>query len=113
MSSDNPAPGGTDSSGDDHASERVARTLLRREACSRDPGDSYLSLRDLSTYSGISVRKLRAHLKDPTHPLPCFRVGGGKLLVRRSDFDAWMVRFRTIGDADLDAMVHEVLRDVV
>jgi hypothetical protein len=48
--------------------------------------DLYLSLRALATYAGLSVRKLRHHLDDPTHPLPCYRVGG-KLLVRRSDFD--------------------------
>jgi hypothetical protein len=47
--------------------ERVeARVLL----------DPYLSLTGLAGYSGLSVRKLRAHLADVMHPLPCYRVGG-------------------------------------
>ena len=48
--------------------------------------DPYLTLRALSTYSGLSVRKLRDYLTDPVHPLPCYRLGG-KVLVRRSEFD--------------------------
>ena len=48
--------------------------------------DPYLSLVGLAGYSGLSVRKLRAHLADVMHPLPCYRVGG-KILVRRSEFD--------------------------
>lgn len=97
---------------DRQTSEQVARTLLPRESCAHDPGDPYLSLRDLSAYSGISVRKLRTHLRDPIHPLPCFRIGGGKLLVRRSDFDAWMTQFR-LDPTDVDTIVSEVLGDCV
>jgi len=77
--------------------------------------DPYLTLKAAAEYGGVSVRWLRTALTDPVHPLPCYRPGGkgGKVLVRRSDFDAWMARFRAVGDADLDAMVREVLRDVV
>ena len=53
------------------------------------PLDPYLSLRGLADYSGLSVRKLRDLINDPAHPLPCYRVGG-KLLVRRSEYDAWV-----------------------
>ena len=92
----------------------LAHTLLPREACTIDPGDPYLSLRRLSAYSGVSIRTLRAWIKDALHPLPYFRVGGavGKVLVRRSDFDRWMTRHRVEGDADLDALVRGVLDDV-
>lgn len=77
------------------------------------PDDRYLSLRSLSAYSGLSVRSLRAYLQDPMHPLPHFRPGG-KVLVRRSDFDRWMARYRVEGDAtDIDAIVREVMDDVV
>ena len=53
----------------------------------------YLSLRALAGYSGLSVRTLRSRLVDGTHPLPHYRVGG-KILVRRSDFDRWVEQFR-------------------
>lgn len=64
----------------------VASTLL----------DPWLSLRALAEYSGLSRRMLWTHVHDPVAPIPHFRVGeaGGKILVRRSEFDAWMERWR-------------------
>ena len=57
------------------------------------PLDPYLSVRALAGYSGLSIRKLRSCLKNPRNPLPHYRVDN-KVLVRRSEFDAWMVAFR-------------------
>ncbi len=74
--------------------------------------DPYLSLRGLAGYSGLSTRKLRMHLSDVRHPIPCYRVGR-KILVRRSDFDAWMAAYRAARGIDLDRLVTEVLRDVM
>jgi len=62
--------------------------------------DPYLSLRALAAYSGLSVRKLRDLINDPARPLPCYRVGG-KILVRRGEYDAWVARHRQVGDPDL------------
>jgi hypothetical protein len=56
-------------------------------------GDAYLPLKALAAYSGLSVRTLRTYLTDPVAPLPFYRVGV-KILVRRSEFDAWAQRFR-------------------
>ena len=63
------------------------------------PLDPFLSLRALSSYSGLSVRKLREYLDNPAHPLPSYRVGG-KVLVRRSEFDSWISCFRRAGKVD-------------
>ena len=73
--------------------------------------DPYLGLRALAGYSGLSVRKLRDLLIDPAHPLPCYRVGG-KILVRRSEYDAWAARYRQIGNPDLDRIVAGALKDL-
>jgi excisionase family DNA binding protein len=73
--------------------------------------DPFLSLRALASYSGLSVRKLRDYLADPSRPLPCYRVGG-KVLIRRSEFDAWMLRFHQEGSTDVDRIVSDVLRDL-
>jgi|SRR5437016_10046469 len=56
-------------------------------------GDAYLSLRALARYASISVRTLRGYITARRNPLPCYRPGG-KVLVRRSEFDAWMRAFR-------------------
>jgi hypothetical protein len=73
--------------------------------------DPFLTLRALSAYSGLSVRKLRDFLDDVTHPLPHYRVGG-KILVRRSEFDAWIAVYRRRGLVDVDQIVDEMLKDV-
>ncbi len=69
----------------------------------------YLSVRQLSAYSGLSVRTLRNYLVHPVTPLPYFRVCR-KILVRRSDFDAWLSRYgHAEQPEDLDALVNDVL----
>jgi hypothetical protein len=73
--------------------------------------DPFLSLRALAIYSSIGIRRLRDYLEDPVHPLPCYRVGG-KVLVRRSEFDTWMAQYRRVGRVDVDRVVAEVLREL-
>lgn len=75
------------------------------------PLDPFLSLKALSGYSGLSVRKLRELLADPGHPLPHYRVGG-KILVRCSEYDRWVARHRRIGAPDVDAIVSDALQRV-
>jgi hypothetical protein len=73
--------------------------------------DPFLSLRALASYACVSVRKLREHLDDAIHPLPHYRVGG-KIVVRRSEFDAWMAAYRRVGQADVAGIVDSVMRDL-
>ena len=53
----------------------------------------WLSLRGLADYCSMSRRTLQALLHDLRDPIPSYRVGG-KILVRRSEFDTWMARHR-------------------
>jgi len=73
--------------------------------------DPYLTVRGLAGYSGLSTRKLRDLLTDPHHPLPCFRVGG-RILVKRSDFDRWVAAFRQNGTPDLAAVADAMFREL-
>ncbi len=72
---------------------------------------TWLDLKNLSDYSSLSVRKLRDHLKDPSHPLPCHRIGG-KILVSRVEYDAWAASYHQMGRSDVDRIVSDVLRDL-
>jgi excisionase family DNA binding protein len=71
----------------------------------------YLPLKELAKYSGLSVRTLRTHLTSGTRALPYYRLGG-KILVRRSDFDAWATSFRIAPGSRLDTMVDDILKGV-
>ena len=92
-------------------SERAAqiRGVQAEKVVISTPLDPYFGLKALAHYSGLSERKLREYLQDFTHPLPHYRPGG-KILVRQSEFDAWMARYRQAGLADVDRIVDEVLR---
>jgi hypothetical protein len=98
---------------------RVGVRIVEAVALHQDL-DPYLSLPALAGYSGLSVRRLRSLLCDG---LPHFRVGargergkrGAKILVRRSDFDGWMKRWRhqeTAPPRDLDAIVEVAMEGV-
>jgi excisionase family DNA binding protein len=73
----------------------------------------WLSLHELTEYASVSVRTLRQWLNRTTDGLPAVRVGG-KILVRRSQFDTWLERHRMKPDSeiDLESIVSSVLRDV-
>jgi hypothetical protein len=88
--------------------DRPSRSLMRPDIERRDVLVEYFPLRVLEKYAGLSIRTLRSYLYHPVTPLPHFRVGG-KILVKRSDYDAWLLRFRRCEPASLDTMVNDVL----
>ena len=74
--------------------------------------DVYLALAALSEYAGLSVRTLRRYLASRTRPIPHYRVGG-KILVKRSDYDAWASQFRVSSVAtSIDAFVDDVVESL-
>lgn len=72
--------------------------------------DPYLPLRALAAYSGCSIRWLRDRLYDLRHPLPYYRLPGGKILVRRSEFDAWLARYRHMDNPDVKRIVTDTIQ---
>ena len=90
----------------------LVRGVVAERVVISTPLDPFLSLRALAAYSGLSVRTLRTYLDlAPREALPCYRVGG-KILVRRSEFDAWVAGFRRRGRPAVDQIVSDVLRDL-
>jgi hypothetical protein len=71
--------------------------------------DSYLPLKALARYAGLSVRSLRGYLAHPARPLPHYRMAG-KILVKRSEFDVWMNAFRHEQPSRVDAIVADVIK---
>ena len=66
----------------------------------------YLDLRGLSTYASLGIPTLREYLSEGN--LPYYRLRG-KILIRRSDFDAWLEQFKVDESDNLDALVEDVV----
>jgi hypothetical protein len=73
----------------------------------------WLGLKELSFYADLSERTLRSWIYSPVDALPAVEVRG-KVLVRRSDFDAYLQRHRVkrLNEINLDAIVNDVVNGV-
>ncbi len=73
----------------------------------------WLGLRQVTQYANVSERTVRVWIHSPVDPLPAAKVKG-KILVRRSDFDAYLERHKAkpMGSVDLGGMVEEIVREV-
>jgi hypothetical protein len=73
----------------------------------------WLGLKELSFYADLSERTLRSWIYSPVDPLPAVKVRG-KVLVRRSDFDAYLQKHRIsrLSTINLDAVVNDVVNGV-
>jgi excisionase family DNA binding protein len=76
-------------------------------------GAEWMGLRQVTEYANVSERTVRAWIHSPLDPLPAAKVRG-KILVRKSDFDAFLERHRVkpMGSVDLGGMVEEIVREV-
>ncbi len=80
-------------------------------ASSASIGAEYLSLKALATYAGLSERTLRSYLSHAVSPLPSYKIGG-RVLVRKSDYDAWAARFRVVPQVAVDAIAGDMMRSL-
>ena len=91
-----------------HAENGSLRGLVPERVVITTELDPFLPLRSLAAYAGLSVRPLRQYLDlPPDHALPCYRVGG-KILVRRSEFDAWVAQYQSRGRPELARALKEL-----
>ena len=67
--------------------------------------DCYLDLNSLSVYSSLSISTLRSYI---SQGLPSFQTRG-KILVKRSEFDRWMEKFK-VKDIDVGALADEAIK---
>lgn len=73
--------------------------------------DAYLSLAELARYSGLSIKALRGHLRAATCPLPHYQVGT-RVLVKRSEYDAWVQQFHQTGETPEDLIARDLLESM-
>jgi excisionase family DNA binding protein len=70
--------------------------------------DEYLTLAELAKYAKVSPRLIRRWLAlPPGTALPCYRPGR-RVVVRRSEFDAWFQQYRSRGSRALTATLREL-----
>jgi len=74
--------------------------------------DQFFDLKGLSVYSSLGLSSLRYHIRENGLPCYCIRNDAGKItkmLIKRSEFDAWMRhRWRD----NLNSIVDEVLLEL-
>jgi len=68
--------------------------------------DGYFDLSGLAKYCSLKVPTLRDHIR--SGDLPAFKCKG-KILVKRSEFDAWLERYRINKSQDLNNIVDGVM----
>ena len=73
----------------------------------------WLGLKELTQYADLSERTIRPWIYSAVDPLPAAKVCG-KVLVRKSDFDAYLQRHRIkrLEEINLDATVQDAIRGV-
>ena len=71
--------------------------------------DQFFDLSGLSSYSSLKVPTLRSYIR--FEGLPCFKVKG-KILIKKSEFDQWIQRYRINKNQELDAVVDGILGDL-
>jgi len=74
----------------------------------------YFNISGLCEYLGYAVkeRTVREWLKHPTHPLPCFRISGKTVIIRREDADNWIEQFTEGKENRVDELVNEIMNDL-
>ena len=73
------------------------------------PSQEWLDLRALTKYACVSERTVRYWIHRAQNPLPAVQVGG-KLLVKRSVFDQWVMAHPVEPNETVDNIVNDVLR---
>jgi hypothetical protein len=73
-----------------------------------EPDEGYFDLKALSVYSHLSVRTLRNYLTHSTNPIPHYRLLG-KILVKRTEFEAWLSTFRVERGNVVKTIVDELM----
>jgi excisionase family DNA binding protein len=87
----------------------LVRGAVERVIVSAPPLDPYLGLKAASDYTGLSVKTLRRAVNDiPERALPCYRVGGALILIRRGELDSWLAQRRTVGRPSLVRALREL-----
>jgi excisionase family DNA binding protein len=76
-------------------------------------GTEWFGLRQVAQYAAVSERTVRGWIHASVDALPAVRVRG-KILVRRSELDAWLGRHKVqpLGAIDPDGIVREALQVV-
>jgi len=87
--------------------------IRMKQQASEKIGTEWLGLRQVTQYADVSERTVRSWIHASVDALPAVRVGG-KILVRRSELDAWLARHRVrpLETIDLDGIVRDALQGV-
>lgn len=73
------------------------------------PDTAYFDLKGANAYCSLSGSALRNHIN--SGELPCFKVKG-KILIKRSELDAWIEAYRHNRKQNINTIVNEALTSI-
>lgn len=78
---------------------------------SSQPQSEYFDIKNLAAYSSLSPRTLRKILSQPGGPAFYRLSGGGKIFVKKVEWDGWFSQFKQ-QPANLDALINDTLKEL-
>jgi hypothetical protein len=77
----------------------------------RNTQSEWMDLKALQAYACVSERTIRDWIHLPVNPLRASQADAGKLLVKRSHFDAWLEAhpYQPINSIDVDQITDDVI----
>jgi excisionase family DNA binding protein len=71
----------------------------------------WMDLKTAQAYACVSDRKLREWVHLPVNPLPASQPAGGKILIKRSNLDAWLEAhpYQPINSINVDRITDEII----
>jgi excisionase family DNA binding protein len=71
----------------------------------------WMDLKAIQAYACVSERTIREWIHLPVNPLRASQAGGGKILIKRSHFDAWLEAhpYQPINSIDVDQITDEII----
>ena len=80
-----------------------------------DTAEKYFNIKGLAEYSSLGASTIRYHIK--ANGLPCFKLPGktgqtGTILVKQSEFDAWLERYRSNDFINSEVVADDVIESL-
>jgi excisionase family DNA binding protein len=74
----------------------------------------WLDLKAVQAYACVSERTIREWIHLPVNPLPASQTGSGKILIKRSQLDAWLEAhpYQPLNSIDVTQITNDIMDQI-